>query len=153
MTPPSLTIRTAVLADAEPLHRTCWPEMTVGFIELRLKDMLRRYERALAWGLVVEIGGEPVAYGQLDRWTTRGEICNLVVSGDYRGHGIGTALIEEFTTIAVENGISLLEIGAAISNPRALELYKRLGFVEDRRVRLNLDHGEETVIYLARRIA
>jgi ribosomal protein S18 acetylase RimI-like enzyme len=153
MTTPPLTIRNATLADADLLHRSCWPELTIEFIELRLKDMLRRHRRGLAWGLVAEIGGEPVAYGQLDRWTTRGEICNLVVNENYRGHGIGTALIEKFTTIAVENGIHLLEIGAAVSNPRALELYKRLGFVEDRRVRLNLDHGEETVIYLARRIA
>ncbi|MBN1123329.1 MAG: GNAT family N-acetyltransferase [Anaerolineae bacterium] len=148
-----LTIRTAALADAELLHRTCWLELTLEFVELRLKDVLRRNARGLAWGVVVEIGGEPVAYGQLDRWGERGEICNLVVAEAYRGHGIGTALIDHFTEIAAGNGIRLLEIGAAASNPRALELYKRLGFVEDRRVRLNLDHGEETVIYLARRIA
>jgi ribosomal protein S18 acetylase RimI-like enzyme len=146
-------MRTAVLADAELLHRTCWPELTIEFIELRLKDMLRRHARGLAWGVIVEISGELVAYGQLDRWGERGEICNLVVSEAYRGHGIGTALIDHFTGIAAGNGIRLLEIGAAISNPRALELYQRLGFVEDRRVRLNLDHGEETVIYLARQIA
>ncbi len=152
MTTSHLTIRTAVPTDAAPLHRTCWPELTVEFVELRLKDMLRRNARGLAWGAVVEIDDEPVAYGQLDRWSERGEICNLVVSEDYRGHGIGTALIDHFTDIAAGNGIRLLEIGAAVSNPRALELYQRLGFVEDRRVRLNLDHGEETVIYLARQI-
>jgi ribosomal protein S18 acetylase RimI-like enzyme len=138
--------------DTERLHRTCWPELTLEFVELRVKDVLRRSSRGAAWGAVVEIDGEPVAYGQLDRWGERGEICNLVVAEAYRGNGIGTALIDHLAEIAAGGGLRLLEIGAAVSNPRALELYQRLGFVENRRVRLNLDHGEETVIYLSRQI-
>jgi ribosomal protein S18 acetylase RimI-like enzyme len=43
---------------------------------------------------------------------------------------------------------STLEIGAALSNPRALGLYRRLGFVDGRILDLDLGNGPEPVMYL-----
>ena len=43
---------------------------------------------------------------------------------------------------------ALVEIGVALSNPRAMALYQRLGFVEDRVINLDLGSGAEPVMYL-----
>jgi ribosomal protein S18 acetylase RimI-like enzyme len=53
-------------------------------------------------------------------------------------------LIEE----ARRRGVLRVEIGAAVSNPRALTLYKRLGFTQHYTLELDLGQGIEPVIYL-----
>jgi RimJ/RimL family protein N-acetyltransferase len=52
----------------------------------------------------------------------------LSVSRDHRGHGIGSALVQELLMWAPTRGISRVEVRAWVSNPRALALYERLGF-------------------------
>jgi ribosomal protein S18 acetylase RimI-like enzyme len=52
--------------------------------------------------------------------------------------------------IACQHGLREVEIGAADSNPRALALYRRLGFRDSRRVLLELGSGPELVLYLSK---
>ncbi len=108
--------------------------------------------RARLWGLVAEANGEIVGFGQLTRWGWRGEICNLIVRENWRGKGIGTALIRQLIEIARQLGLREVEIGGAEANPRALALYRRLGFEDERRVLLDLGEGNEPVIYLLMRL-
>ena len=45
-------------------------------------------------------------------------------------------------------GIKEIEIGAAMSNPRAVALYRRLGFEDSHTMMLNLGKGKEKVLFL-----
>lgn len=143
------TIRPACEADAESLQRTCWPDQFFFDVETRLLDVTIRNKRGLAWGVVAELNGEAVGYGQLGRWGRRCEISDLVVTAPLRGCGIGTAIIIALLDIARCERVAEVEIGAALSNPRALALYRRLGFHDKRRVDIDLGHGPEPVIYLS----
>ena len=93
-----------------------------------------------------------LGYGQLTVWPRTTEISDLIVAPAYRGRGIGTALICVLIEKVHVWGLSQVEIGAALSNPRALHLYRRLGFQEDRTIELDLGNGQEPVIYLTRQL-
>ena len=75
------------------------------------------------------------------------------VDPDWRGQGIGSALIDSLIDIARQHGIDAVQIGAAISNPRALELYRRLGFQDWRRQMMDVGQGLELVIFLRKEVA
>jgi putative acetyltransferase len=49
---------------------------------------------------------------------------------DFRGTGLGTALIQHAVEWARENDLEMLRLGVLDSNPRARALYERLGFCE-----------------------
>lgn len=49
---------------------------------------------------------------------------------DFRGYGVGSALIQHAVTWGRENGIELVRLGVLDTNPRARALYQRLGFQE-----------------------
>jgi ribosomal protein S18 acetylase RimI-like enzyme len=57
-------------------------------------------------------------------------------------------MIQYLIQAAIDMRVPNVEIGAAFSNPRALELYRRLGFQDDRTVMMNLGNGRENVLYL-----
>ncbi len=58
------------------------------------------------------------------------EIAGLQVGDEWRGSGIGTALIRGAEQLAVKAGRDLMVIGVAADNPRAAALYARLGYAE-----------------------
>lgn len=53
---------------------------------------------------------------------------DLVVRKDFRGHGIGKALIKTVELWATQNGITRLQLLADHTNTAALEFYKHLGW-------------------------
>ncbi len=144
----SLTFRPVMLADAPALHRLCWQAAAPDDVTRRVQSVVARAEQGRAWGLVVLRDGEIVGYGQLNRWDQLGEISDLFVAPDQRGQGLGTALIQRLIGLAREMLMEEVEIGAAESNPRALSLYRRLGFRDARHTRLDVGRGPEPVIYL-----
>ena len=134
------------MADVVPLGQTCWPDLDHEIVEGRVAQTLRYATRC--WGIVACVGDEVVGFGQLMRWKDLGEISNLIVREDNRGQGVGTAIIQKLMRLAYEQGMITVEIGASEGNPRAEALYRRLGFVENRRVILRLNTVEERLIYL-----
>ncbi|HLV43813.1 MAG TPA: GNAT family N-acetyltransferase [Aggregatilineales bacterium] len=142
------TVRLVEDGDAKALHRNCWPARSEQAVAMRISDMLLRQQRGSAWAVVAEVGGEAVAYGQVGRWLGGGEISDVIVAEPLRGRGIGRALVARLIEVAREAGLPEVEIGAALSNEIALELYKSLGFEERRRVKLDLGEGPEPVVYL-----
>lgn len=143
-----VTLRLARQSDAGDLRRNCWPERSERSVRMRLSDMALRQERGAAWGVVAVVEGQAVAYGQVVRWLNGGEISDVIVSEPLRRHGIGRALVERLIEMAREAGMPEVEIGAAESNPPALNLYRSLGFRERRRMMLDLGNGAEPVVYM-----
>jgi ribosomal protein S18 acetylase RimI-like enzyme len=144
----ALILRPVTMADAAPLGETCWPDLDREIVAARVAQTYRFANRC--WGIVACLSDEVVGFGQLMRWQHLGEISNLVVRADCRDQGIGTALIAALTDLAREQGMTAIEIGASEANPRAEALYRRLGFVEDRRVTFRLRGRDERIIYLVR---
>ena len=118
---------------------------------LERADKLTRVHRGLA--IVAEIGGIACGFGMLTVWPGNAEISDLIVAAAYRDQGIGTQIIRALTETAYEIGVVQLEIGAALANQRAMQLYQRLGFHEKRVIELDLGDGPELVMYLTKTLA
>lgn len=144
-----ITLRPVRVDDALPLQQACWPHMALIDVHWWLSSLFERQERGLAWGVVALVDGTIAGYGQLTRLGGRAEISDLIVNEARRGQGIGTAIITHLVELARLQQFSEVEIGVAESNPRALQLYCRLGFREKRRIMLDLGDGDEPVIYLS----
>lgn len=142
-------IRQARLSDVDGLHHNCWPSRAFTSIY----DLVLRAERSAMEhrGLAVVVAGKDNVirgYGQVMAWPSCGEISDMVVAEAYRGQGYGTAIIQTLARTALRIGIKELEIGAALSNPRAVALYRRLGFEDSHTMMLNLGKGKEKVLFL-----
>jgi len=76
----------------------------------------------------------------------------ISVAREYRGQGIGAALIEALVDWAPEGGISRTECYSWANNPGSARLYRRMGFVEEGRLRRAIARDGETidVLLLAR---
>lgn len=52
----------------------------------------------------------------------------IVVNQDFRGHGIGTKLLENLKAYALSNGYLTIRLDVIDTNPNARRLYERFGF-------------------------
>ena len=105
------------------------------------------------WPYVGLYDDRPVGFGKLARWQNAVEICNLAVGDKWRSLGVGTAMVNHLVEVARQLDFAWVEIGVAKANPRALALYRRLGFVHRERERiLDLGKGMEPVTYLSREL-
>ena len=144
-------LRRSLPRDAAELQAACWPEWSLDSV----RELLVRAEgiasQGRGLGVVACKGHHILGYGQLTRWPRAAEISDLIVTPAYRGNGVGTAIIVYLIDQARAWHIPGVEIGAALANPRAMSLYERLGFVEDRIIDLDLGYGLEPVMYLSMR--
>ncbi len=144
----SVQVRPARLDDAIQLQQTCWPDRPVdSIIELIARtEKLAQNQRGL--GAVAVCDHTACAFGMLTLWPRTAEISDLIVSPLLRDQGIGSQIIAYLTDIARRLHAQTLEIGVALTNPRALALYRRLGFSDHHTINLDLGHGLEAVLYL-----
>ena len=145
-----IRIRPVQLTDISKLHQRCWPERTRAAIEqlINRAQMMARQGRGLGIVVMGETRDDVRSYGQLTMWPRGGEISDLVVIPTHQGQGLGTTMIQYLVRAAREMRAGSVEIGVALSNPRALALYRRLGFVDDHTVMIDLGNGPEAVLYL-----
>ncbi len=148
-------LRPATPVDAPALQESCWPDRSVDAVRELLKRAEGIARRRRGLGIVAETIGDSngsgkrlLAYGQLTLWPRTSEISDLIVMEAMRGNGIGSTIIAYFIKQARDWSQSSVEIGAALSNPRALALYRRLGFKDDRTITLDIGSGLEPIIYL-----
>jgi ribosomal protein S18 acetylase RimI-like enzyme len=149
--PPDALVRMRLvrLSDTELLCRYCWPERPFAAVHQLVMRARQNAVQGRGLGIVVlEDTSTLKGYGQLTLWPGCAEISDLVVAPQYRGLGIGTAVIQYLVRAATDMHVPCVEIGAAMSNPGALTLYRRLGFVDDHTVYLNLGEGKEPVLFL-----
>jgi ribosomal protein S18 acetylase RimI-like enzyme len=120
------------------LLATCYTQYARPYFEASFARILKDQRAGRCLQLVAEASGSGiVGSGQLVRYTgTRAEIADLAVASAWRGHGVGTALIQVLVRIAQASGIKELEIGVTDDNERALALYRRLGFKPWREIEL-----------------
>ena len=142
--PPHTSFRLVQEADRRPLHTACYPDHTALQFRDLFNHLLRRQVKGRCFWIIITVRERIIGNGQLVIYPTSAECANLFVVSDYRGQGIGTALIEVLTAVAHHHHITNLEIGVTTDNPRALALYQRLGFEEDRR--LQLPHSKPSII-------
>src|SRR5262245_25933336 len=119
-------IRTVKAGDAPELQRTCWPNASLeGISELlyRAEGLARRNPGI---GLIAYNDSAILGYGQLTLWPRVAEISDLIVTPPSRGLGIGSSIISHLIDKVRAWRMSEVEIGVALSNPRARALYERL---------------------------
>ncbi|HVO43616.1 MAG TPA: GNAT family N-acetyltransferase [Aggregatilineales bacterium] len=142
------SIRPVTVSDADTLQQVCWPERSLEAVQEMLQRSETMARRGNGLGIVALNDTGILGYGQLTLWPRITEISDLIVRPEVRGQGIGTALIGYLVDRVRLWRLPRVEIGAAVSNPRALALYRRLGFHDARTVTLDLGNGPEPVIYL-----
>jgi N-acetylglutamate synthase len=138
--------------DAEDLQCVCWPERSIEAVRELLERVDSLAARNRGIGIVAYDERGILGYGQMTVWPRTTEISDLIVAPNRRNSGIGTALIRYLVDQVRSLNLSQVEIGVALNNPRALSLYQRLGFQEDRIINLDLGHGPEPVMYLTMRL-
>jgi len=145
-------IRPVTLLDAVALQRDLWPAHSPEAVQDLLGRILTMTQQDRAVGLVMvnQSSNKAFAYGQITRWPRVAEISDLAVAVDQRSQGFGSALIEALSLHATRWHLPQIEIGVALSNTRALALYRRLGFADSREILINLGQGVEPVLYLTR---
>lgn len=78
-------------------------------------------------------------------------ILGVGVLRDYRGQGIGKALIQKTIEKALHTGLTRIELSVREDNINALELYKKLGFIVEglQRNAIRIDGAYENLVTMA----
>lgn len=100
---------------------------TMPWSEATFRGLLRRKDSDL---LVAELKGNVAGYAVFWSVLDQGELGNVAVDDEIRGHGIGTKLIQAVLDCAYERGVREVFLEVRKSNVRAQDLYKSFGFTE-----------------------
>jgi len=141
-------LRPVTPKDAETLQQACWPNWSFEAVQTLLQRVEGIERRKRGIGIVAFDGERVLGYGQLTLWPRTAEISDLIVTPTHRSRGIGSAIINYLIEKARGWCLPQVEIGVALTNPRAMTLYQRLGFHQDRIINLDLGNGPEPVMYL-----
>ncbi len=79
--------------------------------------------------LTVRAGGRLIGYCGLLQSFDEADITNVAVAEEYRGQGIGCAMLTELMQRGSARGIERFTLEVRVSNLAARSLYRKLGFV------------------------
>ncbi|KAB7744119.1 GNAT family N-acetyltransferase [Nostocoides sp. F2B08] len=79
---------------------------------------------------IIEVGGRAVGRVLIDRAADRTHLVDIALLPEWRGRGIGTAVVQDLISDARSRG-DAVTLSVARDNDRAVRLYRRLGFVDD----------------------
>lgn len=85
-------------------------------------------EEEAACYLTVLYGGKIVGYCGMLQVLDEADITNVAVSRDYRGCGIGFAMLKELLRYGAQRGVAGFTLEVRESNAAAIALYEKLGF-------------------------
>ncbi len=148
---PLYRIRPVLLTDKEALHTACLPgrSATEVYLLIQRAQQIGRQGRGLGVVAIAPGTHDIIGFGQFTVWPRVGEISDLVVAEAWRQRGVGTTIIQYLMRAAREMQVSVVEIGASAQNAGALRLYRRLGFLDDYTVDVDLGQGKERVLVLS----
>lgn len=98
------------------------------------------YRLALAGDEIIGYGGCWLSFGDA-------EVTNIALAPEWRGRGLGRALMEDLIRAAMARGATAMTLEVRPSNAPALALYARYGFQPaGRRPHYYSDNGEDAII-------
>ncbi len=109
-------VRAVALLEAE-CFSTPWSEQAI----------LDSYKEGVLFTLAEE-EGRVIGYAGLQTVLDEGYITNIAVSRDFRGRGVGSALVERLKEKAREKGLAFISLEVRQSNAAAIALYEKQGF-------------------------
>lgn len=135
-------VRPEELVEILRVEYKCFPDP----YPLDLLQHLQR-ENPLSF-LVAEVDGRVVGYiiGTV-RFPNVGHVLAIGVEPEYRGKGIGTALMKSIFEYFKKRGVGKVRLEARESNKVARQFYRSLGFVEVTKVPYYYSDGETAVLY------
>jgi len=160
------SLRRARPGDAEPWHRlqaTIYAEgrafvgdgaPSAGALAARLRA-LEPDEGVVVFAVAA---GGPIAWAEAYRLGSRRlahvAMLTVAVADDWRGHGVGTALMAEIEAWARRTKVRKLQLHVRAGNQRAIALYRRLGYAVEGVLaeQVAADGGFEDEWVMARRI-
>lgn len=88
------------------------------------------------------------AVGYMGMWLLAGEghITNIAVAKDFRCRGLGSALMDDFISLAEQQSLTLMTLEVRESNTGAIALYEKKGFEEVGRRKNYYDNTEDALI-------
>ena len=93
------------------------------------KTLATVFETGTFSGVLCEDGGEIAGYGGVTVAADTADIGNIAVAENYRGGGIGTALVQKLCEKAKTRGAEKVFLEVRVSNSAAMKLYLKCGFV------------------------
>ena len=87
-------------------------------------------ENRCAHYLTAICGNQVVGYGGMWLIVDEAHITNIAVHPDYRGRGIGEAILKSLMKRAVDLGAVRMTLEVRVSNKVAQNLYRKLGFYD-----------------------
>jgi ribosomal-protein-alanine N-acetyltransferase len=123
--PPAITIRPLRQEDLPLLAETISDELSLAQLENRWREQETGYRTLV----VAEVEGSPV--GTVSLYGRKGGLMHLFaleVGPDWRGRGIGTALVQHVIETARHEGHGAVFLEVRSDNRGARRLYHRLGF-------------------------
>jgi len=117
---------------------TPWPRQA--FYNELIHNRFARYS-------VIQVNGRVVGYCGLWLLLDEAHITNIAIHPDYRGQGLGEALLSYMMQRAKEWGAGKMTLEVRVSNTIAQRLYKKLGFEPSGiRPRYYTDNQEDAII-------
>ena len=98
---------------------------TVPWSEHNLRESLSRPEYLF---LVAEEDGKVTGYAGLLMIAGEGDVTNIAVFPENRGHGTGLALTETLISEGRKRGMNAFTLEVRVSNQPAIHIYEKLGF-------------------------
>jgi ribosomal protein S18 acetylase RimI-like enzyme len=114
---------------AAELAATCWSrEHKTAFVDQQFRAQHAHYQRYYpeADWLVIVRRGDNIGRLYVERWPTQHRIIDIALLPEYRGKGLGEALLRDLMDEATAAG-KAVSIHVEKFNP-AMRLYRRLGF-------------------------
>ena len=96
-------------------------------------------------------GEKTVGYISITAVAGEGYINNIAVSGNYRGNGLGSMLLDRAITFSRSENLEFLSLEVRQSNGAAISMYKKAGFRQEGTRRGFYDNPKEDAIIMTRR--
>jgi len=114
-----------------------------GKAELLRRALFAEPVKLLAWGAKIDgkLAGYASATIEFSTWLAReyAHLDCLFVAEEYRGHGLGAALLAKIVQFAREQGVDQVQWQTPEWNERARKFYRREGAAEKLKARYTLD--------------